>query len=120
MLAALAVLSVKLVWFAIDRDPLFYMGDSAAYAYSAIWGGPLLDRSNSYGWLMWLISVLPGTLTTLVFAQTLAVAATAWILAFCLLRYFTVRPAIAVAAAVVFASDRCRSFTSVWGLTNPS
>ena len=105
MLAALAVLSVKLVWFAIDRAPLFYMGDSAAYAYSAIWGGPLLDRSNSYGWLMWLISVLPGTLTTLVFAQTLAGAATAWILAFCLLRYFKVRPAIAVAAAVVFGVE---------------
>jgi hypothetical protein len=105
MLAAVAVLSLKLVWFAIDRAPLFYMGDSRVYVYSAIWDRPLLDRSNSYGWLMWLISVVPGTLTTLVLAQTLAGAATAWILAFCLLRYFKVRPAIAVAAAVAFAVE---------------
>ena len=105
MLAAVAALSLKLVWFAIDRAPLFYMGDSRSYVYAAIWGRPLLDRSNSYGWLMWLISVLPGTLTTLVLAQTLAGAATAWILAFCLLRYFKVRPAIAVAAAVAFAVE---------------
>lgn len=105
VLAAVAALSLKLVWFAIDRAPLFYMGDSQSYVYSAIWGRPLLYRSNSYAWLMWLISVLPGTLTTLVLAQTLAGAATAWILAFCLLRYFKVRPAIAVAAVVAFAVE---------------
>ena len=105
MLAAVAALSLKLVWFAIDRAPLFFMGDSRAYVYSAIWGEPLLDRSNSYGWLIWLISVLPGTLTTLVLVQTLAGAATAWVLAFCLLRYFKVRPAIAVAAAIAFAVE---------------
>src|SRR6185503_21367923 len=105
MLAAVAALSIKLVWFAIDRVPLFYMGDSRSYLQAAVWGRLLLDRSNSYAWLIWLISVLPETLTTLVLAQTLAGAATAWILAFCLLRYFKVRPAIAVAAAVIFAVE---------------
>ena len=105
IVAALAALSLKLVWLAIDRAPLFYMGDSQSYIYSAIRGGHPLDRSRSYEWVIWLISVLPGTLTTLVIVQTLAGAATAWILAFCLLHYFKVRPAIAVAAAVVFAIE---------------
>lgn len=105
ILAAVAALSLKLLWFAIDRAPLFYMGDSRSYVNSAIWGRPILDRSNSYGLLMWLISVRPGTLTTLVLVQTIAGAATAWILAFCLLRYFKVRPAIAVAAVVAFAVE---------------
>jgi len=105
MLAAVAVLSLKLVWLAIDRAPLFYLGDSQSYIYSAISGRPILNRSNSYPWLIWLISVRPRTLTTLVLAQSLAGAATAWILAFCLLRYFKVRAAIAVAAAVIFAVE---------------
>ncbi len=82
LLAAVAVLAVKLVWFAIDRVPLIFMGDSRAYIYSAIFNQPLLDRSNTYGRLMWVISVLPGTLTTLVLAQTLAGAVTAWLLSF--------------------------------------
>ena len=105
IVAAVAALGVKLVWLAIDRAPLFYMGDSQSYVYSAIRGGHPLDRSRSYEWVIWLISVLPGTLTTLVIVQTLAGAVTAWILAFCLLHYFKVRPAIAVAAAVVFAIE---------------
>ena len=105
ILAAVAVLSVKLLWFAIDQVPLLYMGDSRAYVHSAVLGKAQLDRSNTYGWLIWVISVLPGTLTTLVLAQTLAGAATAWILAFCLLRYFKVHPAIAVATAVAFAVE---------------
>lgn len=105
MVAAIAVLSVKLVLFAIDRLPLFYMGDSRAYVYSAIWGEPALDRSNTYGRLIWAISVLPKTLTTLVLAQTLAGAVTAWLLAVCLLRFFKVRPVLAIAAAVAFAFE---------------
>ncbi len=105
MMAAVAVFSVKLVWFAIDRVPLFFMGDSRAYIYSALLDQPLLDRSNTYGWLIWVISVLPGTLTTLVLAQTLAGAATAWLLAFCLERYFKLRPAFAIAAAIAFAVE---------------
>ncbi len=105
MMAAVAVFGVKLVWFAIDRVPLLYMGDSRAYIYAALFGQPLIDRSNTYGWLIWVISVLPGTLTTLVLAQTLAGAATAWLLAFCLLRYFKLRPLFAIAAAIAFAVE---------------
>lgn len=105
VLTAVAVLAVKLVWFAVDRAPLFYMGDSRAYISSAIWHQVLLDRSNTYEWLLWVISVIPGTLTTLVVAQMLAGGATGWLLGFILLRFFKVHPAIAVSAAVIFAVE---------------
>jgi len=103
--AAVAVLVVKLVWFAVDAMPLFYMGDSRAYINSALWHRPLTDRSNTYGWLVWAFAVVPRSLTTLVLAQTLAGAATAWLLAVILLRFFKVHPAITVSAAVVLAGE---------------
>ena len=105
VLTLVAVIAVKLVWFVVDRVPLFYMGDSRAYIHSAISGAVLPDRSNTYGWLIWVISVVPGTLTTLIFAQTLAGIATASLLAYFLMRFFKTHVAIAVAGAVAFAVE---------------
>jgi hypothetical protein len=105
VLSAVAVLAVKLVWFAFDRVPLFYMGDSKSYIYSARVHSVLLDRSSTYGWLIWGLALLPGNLTPLVLAQTLAGATTAWLLAFVLLRYMRVRPAVAIASAIAFANE---------------
>jgi hypothetical protein len=105
VLAAAAVLAVKLIWFAADRGPLFYMGDSRAYLNSAMGYGTLTDRSNTYGRLLWLFAVVPRSLTPLILAQTLAGAVTAWLLAVLLLRYFRVRPVIAILAAAVMAAE---------------
>jgi hypothetical protein len=105
VLAAAAVVAVKLVWFALDRTPLFYMGDSRAYIGSALGWSVLTDRSNTYGWLIRAFAVAPGSLTPLLLAQALAGAATAWLLTVVLLRFFQVRPAIAIAAGVALAAE---------------
>lgn len=103
--AAVAVLAVKLVWLAIDRVPLFYMGDSRAYIGSALGWPVLTDRSNTYGWLVRALALGPRSFTPLVVGQTLAGAVTAWLLALLLLRFFKVHAVIAVVAAVVLAAE---------------
>jgi len=52
-----------------------------------------------------LVSCVPGTLTTLIFAQVLVSAATAWLFALALLRFFRVHFAVAIAASIAFVLD---------------
>ena len=81
------------------------MGDSSAYIGSAIYGYIPADRSFTYGWLIRWLAVWPGTLTTLIFAQVLVSAATAWLFTFALLRFFRVHFAVAIAASIAFVLD---------------
>jgi len=102
---AIIVTTIKLTLFAADPTPLFFMGDSRTFIDSAIGGYIPADRSFTYGIVIRWLAVCFGTLHTLVIAQVLAGAATAWLLALLLLRFFGARPVIAVAASVVFAVD---------------
>jgi hypothetical protein len=101
VVTAAAVLLIKLATFIADPTPLFFMGDSRAYIAAAIQGEILWGLSSGYGLPVRWFAVWPGTLTTLVLAQVLAGAAAAWMLALMLLRFFKVRPAIALTTAIV-------------------
>jgi len=102
---AVIVLAIKLSLFVLDPTPHFFMGDSATYVGSAIHGYVPLDRSFTYGLLIRWIALGFHTLQTLIFAQVIAGAVTAWFVGFALLRFFNVRIAIALGGSIVFALD---------------
>lgn len=76
-IALVAVLAIKLAFLLLDPDPRFFMGDSVTYLRTALDGVFPRDRSFTYGALIWLTAVLPGTLHGLVAAQAAAGAASA-------------------------------------------
>ncbi|MCW5852591.1 MAG: hypothetical protein KIT87_21140 [Anaerolineae bacterium] len=60
----------------------------------------LATTSSGYGLLVQWLAVWPSTLTTLVWAQVLAGAVTAWLAAFILVRYLGVQPLTALLVAI--------------------
>ena len=60
-IALVAVLAIKLAFLLLDPDPRFFMGDSVTYLRTALDGVFPRDRSFTYGALIWLTAVLPGT-----------------------------------------------------------
>jgi hypothetical protein len=106
----LGVLAVKLVVLALDPDPRFFLGDSAAYVRSAVDLWVPRDRSFTYGLLIRLTAVLPGSLHGLVLAQTAAGVASA-LLAFAIARVqFGTRATVAGAAALLVALEPAQLF----------
>lgn len=101
----LAVLAVKGVFFALDPNPKFMLGDSASYLWTAISGWIPYDRSFAYGFLLGPMAVWPGSLTVMVVAQTCLGAIAAWIAGFCLIRYFNARLWIAAPVALLCAAE---------------
>ena len=99
------VLTLKLILFALDPTPLFFMGDSGAYIGVALDHYVLATASSGYGVLVRWLAVWPGSLTTLVLAQVLAGAITAWLAAFILLRFLKVQPLVALLVAVLCAVE---------------
>jgi hypothetical protein len=104
-LLLIVLIAVKLIIFALDPAPLLFMGDSATHIETARRGYVPRERSYTYGLLVRALAVWPGTMATLVLAQVLASAMTAWLLALALVRFFSVRPAVAFAAAFCCCLD---------------
>lgn len=100
-----ALVAVKLAWLLGDHSLRFFMGDSAAYFNTAItgWGPP--DRSFTYGWMVRVAAIWPGSALTLLAAQTLAGIATCLLLALLLWQHFGVRPWLAAMAALLLAVE---------------
>jgi hypothetical protein len=107
----LAVLAVKGIFFALDRDPKFMLGDSASYLWTAISGWIPYDRSFAYGFLLGPMAVWPGSLTVMVMTQTCLGAIAAWIAGFCLIRYFNARLWIAAPVALLCAAEPLQLFS---------
>lgn len=105
ILTAVVVALIKLATLAVDATPLFFMGDSASYLESPIRGFMLTGHPFGYTLPVRWFAVASGSLTSLVAAQALAGAATAWLLAFALLTFFQARPIVAIVAAAVCALE---------------
>jgi hypothetical protein len=103
--AAIVILTVKCVVFATDPTPLFFLGDSENYVRAALIDLTDTDRPYLYGVLVRCLAVWTGSLTALVFTQVLASSVTGWLLVLSLVRFFGVRPGIAIAAGLAFALD---------------
>ena len=102
---ALLLLAIKAVQLGLDAQPLFFLGDSISHLNAAVWNYVPNERSYVYGQILRATALAARDLQVVVVWQVLAGGLTAWLLAFGLLRFFSVRPAVAIAASVAFAWD---------------
>ncbi len=101
----MAPLLVKAIILVFDHEPMFRLGDSRSYLHTALTGWIPPDRSFTYGYLLRIVSVWPGTLTSLVVVQSLAGVACCWILGWVLLRFFTMPWGLATLFVVLNAIE---------------
>ena len=90
------ILAVKFTIYLLDPRPKFLLGDSGSYLWTALTDWIPEDRSFTYGFLLNRLAVRTHSLTPVVLFQTCISGLSAWILSFCLLRYFRVRFWLAV------------------------
>ena len=102
--AAILIVLVKSIQFAIDSQALFDF-DSGAFFVNAIRLGFLPHRSYVYAFLIRCFAIPLHRLSAIVAMQTIMGGITAWLLTFALLRFFHVRDWIAILAGLVFAMD---------------
>ena len=95
------LISVNGIFLWIDHHPMFFLGDSASYIWTALTGWLPQDRSFIYGYFIRLVAVNTESLLSLVIAQVLLTCLVAIVLAHLLIRYFQVRPWFAFAVALL-------------------
>lgn len=113
--ALLMILQAALLW--MDHHPMFFLGDSASYIWTALSGWLPTDRSFFYGYFIRLVSVTTGSLTTLVIAQVMLLCVASAVMAHLLIRYFRVRPWIAFAAALLTSVEPGQALYARYALT---
>jgi hypothetical protein len=101
---ALLVAVVKATEFALDSQAVFFY-DSGAFILNALRMDFIPDRSYVYGGLIRIFAVPFHSLKAIVAMQSIMGGCTAWLLAFALMHFFSVRPWIAMLAALAFALD---------------
>lgn len=109
-IALVAVVAIKLAFLLLDPDPRFFMGDSVTYLRTALEGLIPRDRSFTYGALIWLTAVLPGTLHGLVAAQAAAGAASALLVFWIARTLLQLRFPWALAATLLVALEPAQLF----------
>jgi hypothetical protein len=105
LVLALLVLVVKALQAWVDATPLFFLGDSENYIFSAIEGYYPIDRSFVYGWPIRWWGLNSGSIMGLMSAQILAGGITAWLLGAALLYFYRARFWVAGVMTIVFAFD---------------
>lgn len=108
--AALLLLALKAGALLADPQLRLFLPDSAVYLQSALGGPPPLDRSWTYPWLVRAAGIAFGSGLGLVAAQTLLGCLSALLLHGVLVRHAGVRPALALAAAVLLALEPAQLF----------
>ncbi len=104
LVIALLLVVIKSIQFAMDSQALFF-SDSSSYMTNALRLGFSAFRSYVYGEMIHAFALPFHSLRAIVAMQIIVGGCTAWLLAFALVRFLTVRPWIAILAAVVFAFD---------------
>ncbi len=101
----LAVLAVKAIFLALDREPSFYFSDSAVYLTTAIgkWIPP--DHSFVYGLLLRPLTVWPRSLEPMVVMQAVLSGIAAWLTGLLLVRYFATGFRVAACCSIVCAVE---------------
>jgi hypothetical protein len=102
--AAILIALVKSIEFAIDSQALFDY-DSGAFFVNAMRLGFLPHRSYVYAFLIRSFAIPFHWLNAIVAMQMIMAGITAWLLTFALLRFFNVRPWIAIVTGLAFAMD---------------
>lgn len=104
-LSLILIAIVQSVMFFLDHHPMFFFGDSASYIWTAITGSIPSDRSFIYGYFIYATSFFDRSLTSVVAAQTFLTIITCFISVYLLIRYFNVRPWLALFTALLMAIE---------------
>lgn len=80
-LFCLLIFALNFLLLALDPLPKLFMGDSASYLHTALFGGVPRDRSFLYGYVIRWSSLWAGTLTSLLILQIFLGAVTAILVA---------------------------------------
>jgi hypothetical protein len=104
-LFCLAILSLELVFLALDPLPKVFMGDSASYLHTAITGWIPDDRSYWYGYLIRIVAVPTHTLFPLLLLQCYLGGVTAILVAFCCRFLFACSLPVAFCIGLLCALD---------------
>ncbi|MBU1565820.1 MAG: hypothetical protein KJ630_09360 [Proteobacteria bacterium] len=95
------LLAIQSVLLSMDHHPMFFLGDSKSYIWTAISGWLPPDRSFVYGYFIRLVAVYTQSLVSLVIVQVALLVAASSVMAHLLVRYFRVRLWIAFAVALL-------------------
>jgi hypothetical protein len=100
------IVTIKLMFVLLDRVPLFYLGDSGAYLYSAISDGMPNDRSFTYG-LFFIRPILTifGSLGAVVVAQSLVSGAICILAGICVRVGFDAPLWVVAVTAIAYAFE---------------
>jgi hypothetical protein len=110
-LACLALLlALKALLLLVDPQARIFLGDSGSYFHTALTGWIPPDRSFLYGWLVGAVALPSQSILTLVLAQT-GFGVLCAMLLFAWLHFgLALRPAVAIAAALLFALEPAQLF----------
>lgn len=97
--------TIKLTVFFFDSDPMFFMGDSGSYIWTALTGAIPGQRSFVYGFIIRLVASTTSSLQTLVFFQATLGAFSGLAVFLILLRYFGVNKGISSVFAILCVLD---------------
>lgn len=99
------LLAINSIILWLDHRPMFFLGDSASYIWTAVGGGLPPDRSFIYGYFIRLIAVTSKSLISLVVIQVLLGCAASAVAAHLLIRYFQVRPWLAFITGLLISLE---------------
>jgi hypothetical protein len=101
----------------LDHHPMFFLGDSESYIWTAISGWLPPDRSFVYGYFIRLVALTTRSLLSLVTVQVLMLVIASAVMAYLLIRYFQVRPWIAYAVALLNSVEPLQALYARYVLT---
>lgn len=101
----IVIFSLKYLIFCIDPLPMFFLGDSHSYIATSLTGWIPPDRSFIYGYVIRLTAVAAHSLTTLVAVQVFTSGLSAILVAYALIKFFSVTPFLAFSMGFLCAVE---------------
>lgn len=99
------VFFIKFIIFLIDPNVMFFLGDSCSYINTALYGWIPSDRSFLYGLIIGGLTIISGSLTSLVFFQVICSGMVAVSVGYILNEFFSVNKRIALLFSILCALD---------------
>jgi hypothetical protein len=113
----LVILAIKFVFYLLDPNPKFLLGDSQSYLYTALTGWIPPDRSFTFGFILRALVVWPHSFTPMVLVQTALGGVSSWLVSLCLVRYFRTQFWLAGLAGILCAVEPLQLISERFALT---
>src|SRR4029077_8277991 len=102
------IFAIKLLLLWLDSTPKLFLGDSAAYVWTALTGWIPSDRSYFYGYLVRWLAVWPHSFGPLLLSQMLVSSVTAIVFALICSRFFEMSNGLSFFFGLMCALDPCQ------------